>query len=202
MTIETRRGTVPLHAAETDARVGERVRELRKARGLTLQEVAERSGLSLGFVSQIERGKSSPSVRVLARLADSLQVLIGDLFEPAARSDANRIVAKQSDFQTMSLAETGVEKILLTPLGPDETLDLYLMRLSVGASSGEENYTHEGVECGYVLEGTLDLYVDDVKYVVLKGESFRFSSQRPHRFSNDGTRKAVVLWINSRPPER
>lgn len=193
----------PVHDApgqhETDVLVGERIRGLRKARGLSLKEVAQSAGLSSGFLSQIERGLSSASVRALARIADALGVMISDIFPSDDGFDGtNQVIARIKDRKRIDLAQTGVTKELLTPFPNTPRLDIYMMTLEPGGRSGDEPYSHDGEEAGVVLEGGLELVVDGRKYVLGEGDSFRFRSSRPHQFSNAGDRIARALWVNFR----
>jgi transcriptional regulator with XRE-family HTH domain len=183
-----------------DLAFGERIRHLRKARGKSLKDLCANAGLSISFVSQIERGLSSASVRTLARLADALEVSIGELFGPADdHADGDqRIVARRVEHRTLDMRSTGAEKRWLTPFERVPRLDLYMITLEPGGSSGDEPYSHEGEEAGYVLEGGLELIVDGRRHVLGEGDTFRFASGRPHRFINAGSRPARVLWINYR----
>lgn len=184
---------------ETDRLVGERIRGLRKARGLSLKDIAQSADLSAGFLSQIERGLSSASVRALARIADSLGVMISDIFPSDEGFDGvNQIVARTKDRKRIDLAQTGVTKELLTPFPNTPRLDIYMMTLEPGGRSGDEPYSHDGEEAGLVMEGGLELVVDGRKYVLGEGDSFRFKSSRPHQFSNAGDRVARALWVNFR----
>jgi transcriptional regulator with XRE-family HTH domain len=182
------------------ATVGLRLRRLRKARGLSLRELADASRLSIGFVSQIERGLSSPSLRTLTRLADSLAVGIGELFsEDGNAKDGDRlVVARPSDQPTVDLAASGIVKRWITPFERVPRLDIYILELETGAASGDQPYIHEGEEAGLILEGGIELFLEGRRHVLAEGDSFRFASDRPHRFVNAGTRPARVLWVNYR----
>lgn len=186
--------------AASVATVGLHLRRLRKARGLSLRELAEASRLSVGFVSQIERGLSSPSLRTLTRLADSLSVGIGELFsEDGTAKDGDRqVVARPADQPTVDLSASGIVKRWITPFERVPRLDIYILELETGAASGELPYVHEGEEAGLVLEGGLELFLDGRRHVLGEGDSFRFESDRPHRFINAGSRPARVLWVNYR----
>lgn len=185
---------------QTDILVGERVRGLRKARGLSLKEVAAAAGLSTSFLSQIERGLSSASVRALARIADALQVMISDIFPTDEGFEGNgSVVARVKDRKRIELAQTGVTKELLTPFRHLPRLDIYMMTLEPGGRSSDQPYAHDGEEAGIVIEGGLELIVDGRKYVLGEGDTFRFKSSRPHQFSNAGDRVTRALWVNFRP---
>lgn len=181
-----------------DRAVGQRLRVLRRARGLSLETIASRTGLSIGFISQVERGLSSPSLKVLALLADTLQTGIGGLFEPAFNEpDPDPIVVFEKDRPELQLWRAGITKQLLTPPGGTQGMSLFHMVLKPGASTGDELFSHDGEEAGVVLEGRLTLVVEARTLQLAEGDSFRFESRRPHRFSNPSARgRTIVLWVN------
>jgi len=180
-----------------DVLLGRKIRDLRQSRGMSLKDVAAVSGFSIGLLSQIERGMSSPSVRVLASLAKVLNVSLGTLFDDVAPDQPDildGIVVRGGARRKLALWRTGISKELLTPQGAPSRLEMYLVILEPNATTGSDTYFHEGEEAGFVLEGTLELTVDDKTYTLAAGDSFRFSSDRPHRFENLGPRMARVLW--------
>ncbi|MBA2398331.1 MAG: cupin domain-containing protein [Bradyrhizobium sp.] len=182
-----------------DVAVGQRIRDLRRSRKLSLEVVAGRTDLSIGFLSQIERGLSSPSLRVLATIADVLGVGIAGLFgaTETAGTGSDAIVTREQQRAELNLWRTGISKQLLSPSGSDGRLNLFLVHMEPGGSTGDELYTHDGEEAGLVIEGEMNLTVDAESWTLKQGDSFRFASRRPHRFSNpSGKAKAVVLWVN------
>ncbi|MGJ5177246.1 helix-turn-helix domain-containing protein [Bradyrhizobium oligotrophicum] len=182
-----------------DVAVGRRIRDLRRLRKLSLETVAAETALSIGFLSQVERGLSSPSLRVVATLADVLGVGIAALFGSGAGGDAaaDSVVTRGPQRPELKLWRTGVSKQLLSAAGGDSKLNLFLVHLEPGGSTGDELYTHDGEEAGLVLEGEMLLTVDSETWSLKEGDSFRFASRRPHRFSNPADdAKAVVLWVN------
>jgi transcriptional regulator with XRE-family HTH domain len=187
-------------AGAPDVEVGQRIRELRRTRGFSLETVAARTDLSIGFLSQIERGLSSPSLRVLATIADTLGVGIAALFGTKAGEEgaSDGVVIRERERAELKLWRTGISKQLLNPAGGDGRLNLFLVHMEPGGSTGDELYTHDGEEAGLVLEGEMTLTVDAETWTLKTGDSFRFASRRPHRFSNPSdARKSVVLWVNS-----
>ena len=182
-----------------DVAVGQRIRDLRRTRAMSLEAVAARTELSIGFLSQIERGLSSPSLRVLATLADVLGVGIAGLFgakeDAAAAPDA--IVTRERQRAELNLWRTGISKQLLSPAGSEGRLNLFLVHMEPGGSTGDELYAHDGEEAELVIEGEMKLTVNAESWTLKQGDSFRFASRRPHRFSNpSGDSKAIVLWVN------
>lgn len=179
----------------TDHIVGARIRHLRSARSMSIKDLAASAGLSIALISQIERGISSASVRVLAKLADGLDVAISDLFEPPLGDDAtDRIVARVNERRRIDLDRIGIHKELLTPFSRQPRLDLYMMTIEPDGSSSDEPFVHQGEEAGVVLDGGIELYVDGKRYILGEGDSFRFASNRPHRYLNAGSKTARVIW--------
>lgn len=181
---------------QVDREIGGRLRQLRRERRLSLEELAARTGLSIGFLSQIERGLSSPTLRVLAGVADALGVAISELF-PAKlpHADATTIV-RRAERSELQLWRSGISKQLLTPHADGSKLNLYLVEMEPGASTGDELYIHNGEEAGLVLGGTMLLSVESESWVLQEGDSFRFLSSRPHRFANGHDGVTRVLWVN------
>jgi transcriptional regulator with XRE-family HTH domain len=182
-----------------DLAVGKRIRDLRHDRKLSLETIAAKTTLSVGFLSQIERGLSSPSLRVLATLADVLGIGIAGLFGARAGvgGASEGVVTRAPERAELKLWRTGISKQLLSPAGSDGRLNLFLVHMEPGGSTGDELYTHDGEEAGLVLEGEMTLTVDAETWTRKTVDSFRFTSRRPHRFSNPANdAKAVVLWVN------
>lgn len=182
-----------------DVAVGKRIRDLRQTRAMSLEAVAARTKLSIGFLSQIERGLSSPSLRVLATLADVLGVGIAGLFGASedASSASDAVVTRERQRAKLNLWRSGISKQLLSPAGSEGQLNLFLVHMEPGGSTGDELYTHDGEEAGLVIEGEMKLTVDAESWTLKQGDSFRFASRRPHRFSNPSPdAKALVLWVN------
>lgn len=184
-----------------DKVLGERIRHCRRARKMSLQSLAESSGISIGLLSQIERGLSSPSLRVLAGLADALQLGLADLFkdEAAAAPQDDKIVVRAEERKKLTFWRTGISKELLTPQADSSTLDIFMVVLEPGGTSGSQLYSHQGEEAGTVLEGAIGINVDGKEHRLQAGDSFRFTSTRQHSFWNPGNSPARVLWVNSRP---
>jgi transcriptional regulator with XRE-family HTH domain len=181
-----------------DLEVGQRIRALRRMRRLSLETIAGRTDLSIGFISQIERGLSSPSLRVLATLADVLGVGMAALFgteDKDRKGDA--VVTRERERPELKIWRSGISKQLLSPAGSEGRLNLFVVRMQPSASTGDELYTHDGEEAGLVLEGKMTLVVDAESWTLSAGDSFRFASRRPHRFSNPShDTNTVVLWVN------
>lgn len=187
-----------LPPAPLDRSVGALIRERRKAARIPLQALAARTGLSIGYLSQIERGISSASMRAMATIADGIGVDLSSLFpRPAEPKGDSGIVFRVEERHAMALNLDGVRKELLTPGGHAGGLRLFLMTISPGGHSGETFYAHAGEEAGTVIEGELELTVETETWLLKTGDAFRFNSRRPHRWSNAGEGLCRVLWTNA-----
>ncbi|MBL8587721.1 MAG: cupin domain-containing protein [Methylobacteriaceae bacterium] len=178
-----------------EAAVGARVRALRRARGVKLDELARQMGVSIGYLSQIERGLSSPSLRVLVSLTQTLGAPIASLFSAPANGEAEAVVVRKARRGRLAVWKSGVRKQLLTPDG-DSALSIFLVEIDRGGETGEELYAHSGEEAGLVLEGAMTLTVEAQTWRLGEGDSFRFRSTRPHRFANAAEGVTRVLWVN------
>ncbi|BDA85707.1 transcriptional regulator [Aureimonas sp. SA4125] len=183
------------------AALGPLIRERRKEQGLTLAEVALRTGLSVGHLSQVERGLSTPTIRQLQQIAETMGVTIGWFFRadaPAAADDENRVVVRAGQRRKMAMSQAGIVDELLVP-SLDGALELLFCTLQPGAGAGPEPYAHAGEEAGLVLAGEMELWVEDERYHLRTGDSFAFASTRPHRYRNPGSTELKLVWAITPP---
>lgn len=178
--------------------LGFQLRQLRVSRKLSLKQLSERASLSIAMLSQIELGKSTPSIRSLRQLAEALDVEPGFFFNGGAVPPKEEIgrIFRHDSFRLLHVGK-GVTKKLLTP--PKGDLELVIVTIDPGGSSGVEPYTHKGEDAGLVLSGELDLFVDGHQYLLREGEAFRFKSTLPHRFANSSHGVTQVLWVATPP---
>ena len=193
-----KKGAAELHHSD----VGARLRALRIEQGLSVNELAMRAGVSAGTVSQVERNKANPSVRILERLRQALSVpLTALLEEDDAISDpvVGDFVRKAAERPVFEVGKHGMQKELLSPHG-DHDLKMMIILVPAGAGS-DEVLVGVGEKAGWVLEGTIVLNVGDRRAVLKAGDSFQFKSTVPHSIRNESGEAARVLWVmNTRPP--
>ncbi|THI96963.1 cupin domain-containing protein [Nocardioides sp.] len=179
------------------SRLGSELRSLRKDRSLTLGELSKRSGVSVGLLSQIERGNGNPAFNTLADIAHALEVPIGRLLHQA---DLQSPVVRASERRTLDLHEAGSEAKhqLLTPSlrGPLEAL---WIEVPPGHDTSETPFVHEGQEFGLVLQGTHEVTVDGQVYVLEAGDSITFESSLPHSYRNIGDEQVIAVWVVTPP---
>jgi transcriptional regulator with XRE-family HTH domain len=187
-------------ANAADQAVGQKLRERRRAAGLSLQALAARTGCSIGYISQVERGLSTASIKFLTAAADAFGMGLAGFFVTEGEAETkpdDEIVVRKGERGRLGLWRAGIAKELLTPPQGASALNLFMVRIEPFGSSGEEDYRHGGEEAGFLLEGELRLVVDGREFHLEAGDSFRFESRRPHRFANPSERPAVVLWVNA-----
>lgn len=196
---DDRDASSPAASGDPVAALGPRIRALRQQRELTLAKLASQSGLSVGHLSQVERGLSTPTIRQLQQISHAMGVTIGWFFEngPPRDAEEDRVVVRAGRRKRLRMDELGLVDELLVP-HLDGTLELLLCTVLPGGGS-PENYTHEGEEAGLVLSGSLDLWVDDKLHVLESGDSFAFASTRPHRYHNRGLGPAQIVWAITPP---
>ena len=181
---------------DEDRRIGLRIRVLRKDRKLSIESLAEQSGLSVGMLSQLERGISTPSVRSLRVLGVALGVPMSWFFSatPLGDSSESDHIVRAGSRRALTLTPSGVYKQLLTPNQPGLT-EMYELTLKSGGSSGAEFYSHRGEKSGIILSGRLRLWIENRPHLLDEGDSFRFSSDLSHRFENDSHESVRLIWV-------
>ncbi len=179
--------------AEGSLLPGQRFRRLRTRRGLSLAHVARATGVSVGFLSALERGQMRSSVATLRRIARFYRTNILSLFEPAG--DNPRLVRPK---QRKVLETTPGVRMELLAWG-HTAMEPHLFRVKPGGGSGE-SYAHEGEEFLHVLRGDFEIWLDgDEHYHLKPGDSLYFESSTPHRWKNPGRAETWLLWINTPP---
>lgn len=174
-----------------------RLRELRRQHELSLQQLADRADLSIGTLSQIERGLSQPSLRTVRKLANAFGLPTAYFFDAgAASAEEDGIVIRNGKGAVMNFGGTDMTAWMLSPQDL-KGLQFMLVHLKPGAMSGRSSYDHSGLDLGYVLSGTLNLEVEARFFVLGAGDSFCFDSCRPHRFENCGQSDTVVIYLNT-----
>ncbi len=188
--------------------IGPRLREARLKRGMSLRSVAQELGVSASLISQVETGKTQPSVSTLWALVTHLGVSIDDLLgtsQPTTEADAQppatptalapSVIQRAADNPVLEM-ENGVrwERLALGEHGPADPL---LVTYEPGASSSVEGklMRHAGVEYAFIMEGELILQLDFETHVLQAGDSVHFDSVRPHLFSNRGSVPARGVWF-------
>ena len=172
---------------------GQRFRRLRARRGLSLAQVARATGVSIGFLSSLERGQMHSSVATLRRIARFYRTNILSLFE-AARENPRLVRPSQ---RKILETNAGVRMELLA--WGSTAMEPHLFHIKPRGGSGE-SYSHEGEEFLHVFRGEFEIWLGETEHYHLKtGDSLYFESSTPHRWRNPGRTKASLLWVNTPP---
>ncbi|MCB6183076.1 XRE family transcriptional regulator [Leeia sp. TBRC 13508] len=174
--------------------LGQQIRELRKLRKISLTDLQQITGRSLGFLSQLERGKSQASVTDLSRIATALGVPFSVFFQQGAEEEQG-VVRREANRPLLQYAD-GVTDALLSP-GFGSSVQLILTTFAPGAHSGSQPFAHGGDEAGMVLTGQLQLTINGVVHLLNAGDSFCYPSNQPHLYSNPGNTPTQVVWAYS-----
>lgn len=186
-----REGAIKPVAAHTGS-IGPRLRQLRRQRAVGLAEVAAAAGISVGFLSALERSQMSASVGTLRRLARYYRTNILEFFDP---SESSTRLVRPTQRKVLD-AGPGVRMELLA-FG-NTVMEPHLFRVKPQAGSGE-SYAHEGEEFLFVLRGQLQIALAGDEYLLKRGDSFYFESATPHHWKNPGPGETWLLWVNTPP---
>lgn len=205
-------GRQPARGENGELALGRKLRELRRGKGLTLQQVADQAGLSKGFVSQVESGTVNPSIASLKRIADVLDTPLAALFEDRQNGEGAGSTAGSPDSDSLGeirVVRRNRRKMLVWPgaegrqelLTPDLRckLEVLLSVFEPGHPTNAEYYSHEGEEFGFILEGRFEVTVAGHTVVLEEGDSIYFPSHLPHRSRAVGDRPARTLWVITPP---
>lgn len=176
-------------------KIGHKIKDLRTQKGLTQEELADRCELSKGFISQLERDLTSPSI---ATLVDILQCLGTDLKEFFNDSEDTQVSFKASDYFEKIDEELKNKIEWIIPNAQKNMMEPIRLTLAPGGSTYPDN-PHEGEEFGYVLSGSVSLILGKKSIKVKKGESFYFTAKATHYLRADNTTGAVVIWVSTPP---
>jgi DNA-binding transcriptional MerR regulator/quercetin dioxygenase-like cupin family protein len=187
-----REGAVTPARDATAGAIGARLRTLRSRRNLSLAQVAGAVGISVGFLSALERSHMSASVGTLRRLARFYKTNILEFFDT---NDSHAPLVGPGARKVLQ-AGNGVRMELLA--WGNKVMEPHLFRIAPDAGSGG-SYSHEGEEFLFVLKGELQIALSDKVYRLRQGDSFYFESATPHNWKNPGRRETWVVWVNTPP---
>lgn len=176
--------------------IGKKIKKYRKLRDITITDLAERAGLSVGMISQIERDKIGLSVTSLWKIAKALDISIGDFFEEDKPGDKH--IVRKDNRKTIQLTNSTATYELLTP---DLSWNIEFLKITIlpGESSDDKKISHKGEETGYVIKGKLLVKWGEKEFILDEGDSIRLDSTIPHRYINIGDEKSISIWAMTPP---
>ena len=177
--------------------IAEKLKAFRLANRMTLKQLASKAGCTDAYLSQLERGHANPSIMVLKGIAEALQVKVVDFFLEQETGE-NDVVLREKERVNINFKQGDAKIQMLVRNIQNRRMQPFYTTIEPGGGS-KGSYSHIGEECGIVLKGMLEINLNGKAYRLKKNESFYFSSQEPHSWSNPGKTKAVVIWVVSPP---
>jgi transcriptional regulator with XRE-family HTH domain len=175
--------------------IGQKIKELRIQKSLTQEELADRAELSKGFISQLERDLTSPSI---ATLMDILQCLGTNLEEFFSDTSAEQVVFKKTDYFEKYDGDLKNLVKWIIPNAQKNMMEPILLTLDPGGSTYPDN-PHEGEEFGFVISGSIVLNIGNRSFKAKKGESFYFTANKQHYITASNKIGATLLWVSTPP---
>ncbi|MCL5951293.1 MAG: cupin domain-containing protein [Chloroflexi bacterium] len=176
--------------------LGITLQKLREKRGLTLEQLSQRACVSMGLLSQLERGLGNPSYDTIHKLATGLGVPIASFFDGTGSS--NQVVVKRSERKRLSFPDMNVTYELLSP-DLNRAIELLWIEHAPGVITKDHPHSHHGEECAVLLKGTLEIHIGGEKFVLEAGDSIYFRSILPHWYHNPGSEKTIAIWAITPP---
>ncbi len=173
--------------------IGHKIKQLRIQKGLTLEELASRSELTKGFLSQMERNLTSPSIATLNDIVEALGSTLSEFFK---EEKEEKVVFQKKDFFVDEQDDYTVHWIV--PNTQKNEMEPILLELPQGGVSFEMD-PHSGEEFGFVVEGCVTLVCGETSYIVHKGETFYLSGKNSHYLKNEKKTTAKVIWVSTPP---
>jgi transcriptional regulator with XRE-family HTH domain len=176
-------------------RLGGQIHQLRRRRRYTLQQVSDRTGVSVAMLSMIERGRSNPSIGTLHAVADALGVPMSELFHGVeAPAPEEPDVLRAIRQEVMETVPGVTRRVIISD--PQRGYEFVENRYVAGTASAPSPVRHGGHEFGFVLEGELEVTIAARTHLLRAGDAVRLDSSRPHRFRNPGPHLARTIWVN------
>lgn len=175
--------------------IGEKIKRLRVKNSLTQEELADRCELTKGFISQLERDLTSPSIATLVDILEGLGTNLKDFFNENV--DEKIVFSKEDVFESENSELKYVLKWIV-PNAQKNKMEPILIEIEPEGRT-KEDFPHEGEEFGYVIQGNILLHIGSDTFKVKKGESFYFMANSNHYISNSGKTSARVVWLSTPP---
>ncbi|KAB2337596.1 cupin domain-containing protein [Cytobacillus depressus] len=176
--------------------IGEKLKEIRKKQKLTIADLAQKTGLSNGYLSNVERNLNSPTIESLRKIVDALSISLVELFQD--EHDGTGVVRKDERVTIIKSKDNSIVYELLSP-SQNKSMEAMLVTLKPGANSGEFPHSHVGEDFGYIIKGKIFYKIGENSYVLEEGDSIYFDSSIPHYYKNIGNEDCISLWVVTPP---
>lgn len=187
-------GNFDVETNYVNLKIGKKIKDLRNRNGLTQQELADRTELTKGYISQLERGQVAPSVVTLLDLIECLGTTASDFFRETEMEQV--VFSEEGYFEKIDEAGNSIQWIV--PTAQHNAMEPLLVTIRPRESLREDK-PHDGEEFGYVISGKIRLHLGEKVYAVKAGESFYYEAKRRHFIENPGARPAKIIWVSTPP---
>ncbi len=181
--------------------LGPKIREVRQERSLTLNELSQKTGLTAGYLSQLERNIIEPSLSSLRKISMALEVPI---YTFLSNGEKNHILITSDKRKKLDLPNSSITYEFLTPMASDRQtqtkMEIIYYQLEPESWSSEDFIVHNADECIFIMQGSIELYLGEQKYIVTQGDSIYIRENIPHRFYNPSTRQKTIGISTICPP--
>ena len=179
-------------------KIGERVRVRREHKAMHLNELACKVGVTKSCLSQIENGKSFPSLITLKKIADNLDTTIGDLVGEKEMLAFNPLITHKNR-KFVKINNSGASLYLLSYHDPNKQMETYFLQFDINSDSSDLIDNHHGQAFCYVTKGNSEITLNEKKYILKKGDCFYYNSFDDHLIKNIGDNLSEMIWIISHP---
>jgi transcriptional regulator with XRE-family HTH domain len=180
---------------------GEKLREVRKRKRMTIREVAEKAGVSESLISQIERNRISPAIDTLLGIVDILEIDPDFIFKDYKKDRSVHLV-RTNEKKRAIIDGVTYEQLSHTIASAEEhAIEAYMLEIPPGGRSGNDEYGHIGSELGVIIKGRGECTIGKQVVVLKEGDSISFSADAPHQLRNTGSKPLRAFWIIT-PPKR
>lgn len=183
----------------SDINIGKKIASIRKNKGLSIKDLASKTGVTASMLSQLERGLANPSINTLKTIAQVLEVQLFTFFIEEEKKD--NLIVKPIDRRKVILPSEGNEIITYELLSPDLNgdVELAIMTLTPKSHTSKDNFKHYGEEVAYVSKGDVILYLNDDELTLQEGDSVKIPPNMMHRWYNPFDSEAIVIFAVSPP---
>jgi transcriptional regulator with XRE-family HTH domain len=180
---------------------GEKIREVRERKRMTIREVAEKAGVSESLISQIERNRISPAIDTLLGIIDILEIDPDFIFRDFKRDRSVNLVRTNEKKRALIDGVTYEQLSRTVSPSQEHAIEAYILEIPPGGKSGNDEYGHIGNELGVIIQGEGECTIGKQVIVLKKGDSISFSADAPHQLKNIGKKPLRAFWIMT-PPKR
>lgn len=177
-----------------EEQIGIKIKNLRNLNGLTQEELADRTELTKGFISQLERGLTAPSVSTLSDIVECLGTNLSDFFHD--QSEEQIVYRKEDYFEKIDENDNRIEWLVSS--AQSREMEPILVHIQPGQALDTDK-PHVGEEFGYVIDGAIKLYYGEKVYTLKKGDAFSFPANRQHRVVSASRKVSTLLWVSTPP---